>query len=192
MEHPAQVDLIEYIAEFDARKAAEALALTASREVIGGNGGPPLEDPEPVEEAPIPSTPAAPTYADLERIGQIVHGTHWAGKIAHDIAVDQRQMRRWQNGEGTPTPRAMGLATDYALRTAKRLLAAVGEDALAGQVQAVIDRKAAGAVDRGRELHIAALAKAREKEAQYLVGKPVVSLTRIKPKAPRRPRAALA
>lgn len=129
-------------------------SLPVPREAMGGNGAPPLDEPG---------------YRTIERIGQVVHGDLWHGKIAEHLGESDRIVRRWRAGDATPTPMAVARAKDYARHTALLLLAAAGEDELAEAVarrRADLSREAS---ERGRALMAEQLARANLRKAKAAV-----------------------
>ncbi|MCJ2044144.1 hypothetical protein MKK58_06310 [Methylobacterium sp. J-078] len=102
----------------------EELIAEAPPAASGGNGGPSLE----------------PSFATLERIGRAVFLDRWIGKLGEQINVHDKTIRRWGEGEGAVSERAMTKARTWALTTAQALLRAVGEDDLAADVGAVLRR----------------------------------------------------
>ncbi len=138
-------------AEVEARAAARRSAGKPAQ-AVGGNGGPGLEMP--------------PSYDALERIGHVVYGSHWEGKLAEDIGESDRTIRRWRAGEAATTPEAMASARHWAIKTAGKLLAAAGEDDLAGEVRAREQSMRLQGDERSAAKHSANVAKARAKAAK--------------------------
>ena len=132
-------------AAVEARAAAERRAAGNAAEA-GGNGGPDLEMP--------------PTYEALERIGKVVYGDHWEGKLAEDTGQRDRTFRRFRSGEMATTPEAMAAARSWAIETAAGLLAAAGEEDLAGEVRAREQAMRLRNTDRALAVHAANMARA--------------------------------
>ena len=108
----------------------------AAKEAARGNGGPPLEEPS--------------TYEALAVIGRTMHGPLWEGKIADTIGENDRTLRRWRSGQGSPQPRAVAWAREAALAQAIKLLTVAGEHDLAGEALAALKARKAKAVEAGR------------------------------------------
>jgi hypothetical protein len=106
------------------RDIEELIAEAPPPPPAGGNGGPSME----------------PGFPALERIGRVVFADRWIGKLGAEIGVHDKTIRRWGEGEGSPSERAMTKARTWALTTAQALLRAVGEDDLAADVGAVLRR----------------------------------------------------
>lgn len=128
-------------------RAAVRRAAGNPAEAAGGNGGPGLEMP--------------PSYDALERIGRVVYGDHWEGKLAADIGESDRTVRRWRAGEAATTPEAMAAARLWAIETAAGLLAAAGEEDLAGEVRAREQSMRLRNAERAAARHAANVAKAK-------------------------------
>jgi hypothetical protein len=134
-------------AEVEGRAALKRMSENPAPTTGGGNGGPAMDAP--------------PSFDALERIGLAVFGTHWEGKLAAQAAIDERAIRRYRAGELATTPEAMARARLWALETASRLLAAAGEEDLAGEVRAREQAMKLRNKERANALHAANVAKAK-------------------------------
>lgn len=134
-------------AEVEERAALKRMSENPAPASEGGNGGPAMDAP--------------PSFDALERIGLAVFGTHWEGKLAAQAAIDERAIRRYRAGELATTPEAMARARLWALETAAGLLAAAGEEDLAGEVRAKEQAMKLRNKERAHALHAANVAKAK-------------------------------
>lgn len=136
-------------AEVEERAALKRLSENPAPATEGGNGGPALDAP--------------PTFDALERIGMAVFGVHWEGKLGAQAGIDERAIRRFRAGELATTPEALARARLWALETAAGLLAAAGEEDLAGEVRAKEQGMRLRNAERARAVHAANVAKAKAK-----------------------------
>ncbi|WCS27970.1 hypothetical protein LOK46_14435 [Methylobacterium sp. NMS14P] len=138
-------------AEVEERAALKRASGNPALASEGGNGGPSLE--------------AMPTFDALERIGRAAFGDHWEGKLGLQAGIEERSIRRFRAGEIATTPEAMARARLWAIETAARLLAAAGEEDIAGEVRAREQAMQLRNAERARAVHAANLAKASAKKA---------------------------
>ncbi|MCJ2040950.1 hypothetical protein MKK55_18645 [Methylobacterium sp. J-059] len=104
-------------------------------------------------------------HAAVAAMVRPIFGPRWEGKFAPLVHEHPRQIARWRLGEASPSERQQGNVRLWALRTAHRLLAAVGEDDLAYEVGRVVARREAVALERGAIAWGAAAAKVDAKLA---------------------------
>lgn len=134
-------------AEVEERAALKRVSENPALANEGSNGGPSLE--------------AMPTFDALERIGRAAFGEHWEGKLGLQAGIDERAIRRFRAAELATTPEAMARARLWAIETAARLLAAAGEEDLAGEVRAREQAMKLRNKERADAIHAANVAKAK-------------------------------
>lgn len=157
VEHPDQKELVECIAEAIERdrlrevELAAQAAAEAARHEVGGNCAPML----------------LPTMKNLERIGRAQYGDLWSGKLASDTGLCTRRMRRLMEAGHEPPPGFFEACVTGALKKARNILRACGEEDAVYEVEFALQRRSDitdAAAARGREKSAKRFAKAAAAE----------------------------